>query len=155
MGRNQKQAGTRNITTLKKGKHTCWDPHLSEVFSNAYGHEGCTQVKGQFCWSWAVRISVQGSRKGGLIVHGKSIKKRATDGEGGQDFHKNSQILSWLLHYTCAGWKSKEPVESNSWKLKELSWDVNSCLILERQSPSNWEEPSKQFEHSTEILEGP
>lgn len=149
MGRNQKQAGTRNITTLKKGTHTCWDPHLSEVFSNAYGHEGCTQVKGQFCWSSAVRISVQGSQKGGLIVHGKSIKKRATDGEGGNIFIKTLKSLA----DSCT---TQELVESNnSWKLKELSWDVNSCLILERQSPSNWEEPSKQFEHSTEILEGP
>lgn len=48
----------------------------------------------------------------------------------------------------------------NQWKatagsLKELSQHVNSCLILERQSPSNWEESGKQFEHSIEILEGP
>ena len=35
---------------------------------------------------------------------------------GGQYFLTNSQVLSWLLHYTCARWKSKELVESNSWK---------------------------------------
>lgn len=149
--RNPSRQGQEILLPWKRENTLVWDPHLSGRIFNAYGYEGCTQVKGSFAGLGGSQDQCSGVSEGGLIVHGEAHKEESQRwGEGAVFSYKLSKSLADSC-YTCAGENPGSQWKATAGSLKELSRDVNSCLILDRQS-LQLREPGKQFEHSIEIL---
>ena len=130
------QAGAGEHSYLERKKTHL----LRSVFTwpppSAPDHGGYTQAKGAVWLGLKVRIRVQGSQKGWKLSSKDFYKEGNRCGGDVKSLDICVQILKpladpWSAHVLGENLRTQWKATAGS--LKELAWDVNSCLILERQ----------------------